>query len=304
MEKCLGIPLGNVRNMSSNPTFNRRSFIRTGMTGAIAAGVTGHFPVVAHAGATKPEAGSDPFLGLNVGIASYSLRKFSMDQAIEMTKQAGVKCITLKDFHLPLKSTTEECHEARRKIESVGLKLMGGGVIYMKKNESEVRSVFEYARQSGMPVIVCSPDLDALDMVEKFAREYDIVIAIHNHGPGDSKYPSPLDVMKMVQSRDKRMGICMDVGHTVRINQDPVKVMQACANRLYDYHIKDVTAATEKGECTEMGRGVIDLAAVIRTLLKIKFSGHVALEYEAHADAPMPGIQESFGYMRGVIAAL
>lgn len=261
-------------------------------------------PQFTHAAATKNSAGSDAFRGLKAGIASYSLRKFSLEQAISMTKQAGVRHITLKDFHLPLKSTPEERKAARRTIEEAGLQLMGGGVIYMKKNENEIRAAFDYARDAGMPVIVCSPDIEALDLVERFAKDYDIVIAIHNHGPGDAKYPSPVDVMRLVKDRDSRLGICMDVGHTVRINQDPVEVMKACASRLYDYHIKDVTAATEKGSSTEMGRGVIDLVAVLQTLLKMKYKWHLALEYEDHADAPMPGIQECFGYMRGVLAAI
>jgi sugar phosphate isomerase/epimerase len=236
-----------------------------------------------------------------MGIASYSLRKFSLDQAIAMTKQAGVRFITLKDMHLPMKSTREERQEARRKIEAAGLTLMGGGVIYMKNKPEEIRAAFDYAKDAGMPTIVCSPDLDALDTVEAMAKEYDIRIAIHNHGPGDNKYPSPLDVMRMVEKRDSRMGICMDVGHTVRINQDPVAVMKACAKRLYDYHIKDVTAATEKGGGIECGNGVIDLPAVLAYLLKIKYAHHLALEYEIKADAPLPGIVESFAYMKGVI---
>ena len=271
------------------------------MLGTTAVGVLAHLPCTASAtpGAVKPA--REPFGGLKMGIASYSLRKFSLDEAIAMTKQAGVRYITLKDMHLPMKSTREQRQEARRKIEAAGLTLMGGGVIYMKNKPEEIRAAFDYAKDAGMPTIVCSPDLDALDTVEAMAKEYDIRIAIHNHGPGDTKYPSPLDVMRMVEKRDSRMGICMDVGHTVRINQDPVKVMKACAKRLYDYHIKDVTATTEKGGGIECGKGVIDLPAVLGFLLKMKFPYHVALEYEINADAPLPGIVESFAYMRGVI---
>lgn len=303
---CIGIPkLKHLPKMKMPPALNRREFLSTSLAGAAALTTVSALtavPASATAAVTKPEA--DPFRGLRVGIASYSLRKFTLDQAIAMTKQAGVRCLTLKDFHLPMKSTPEQRQEARRKVESAGLQLMGGGVIYMKNSEAEVRAAFDYARDAGMPVIVCSPDPAALDIVERCAKEYDILIAIHNHGPGDDRYASPLDVMRLVKDRDSRMGICMDVGHTVRIKQDPVKVMQACASRLYDYHIKDVTAAEAKGGCTEMGRGVIDLAEVIRTLVKIKFSRHVALEYEINEAAPMPGIQESFGFMRGVLATI
>lgn len=287
--------------MSDTPAILRRRFLQAGVLSSTAM-LAAHWPLAALAAVTKSVA--DPFHGLKVGIASYSLRKFSLEQAIAMTKQAGVKYLTLKDMHLPLKTTRDERQAARKKIEAAGLVVMGGGVIYMNNKEDEIRQAFEYARDAGMPTIVCSPDPAALDTVEKLAKEFDIRIAIHNHGPGDKRYPSPLDVFQAVRDRDVHMGLCMDLGHTVRIGEDPLAALQTCGSRLYDLHIKDVTQATPKGECTEMGKGVIDLVAVLRALLKLKFAYHVALEYEINGDAPLPGIIESFAYLRGVLAAL
>ncbi len=259
-------------------------------------------PRRASAALTKPE--REPCDGLKLGVASYTLRKFSLDEAIAMTKEAGVKYISLKDVHLPLKSTPEERREAHQKIEAAGLELISAGVIYMKNNEAEVRGYFDYARDAGIPTIVCSPDPDALDTVEKLAKEYDIRIAIHNHGPTDKKYPSPLDVLKLVKDRDAHMGLCMDVGHTVRIGQDPVPIIAECAPRLYDFHIKDETSATPKGKPIAVGRGVIDIVGVLEALLKIHYAHHLGLEYEDKADAPLPGMCESFGYIKGVLATV
>jgi len=278
---------------------NRRHFLQTGLLGSVAMASAKLAPD-AFAGVTKTQ--HEPFDGLKVGITTYTLRKFSLDEAIAMTKQVGVKYISLKDMHLPLKSSAEERKAVRQKLEKAGLVLTGGGVIYMKNNEAEIRNIFEYARDAGMPTIVCSPDPEALDTVEKFAKQFDIRIAIHNHGPTDKKYPSPLDVMKLVKGRDSRMGACMDVGHTVRINEDPVAVLEQVASRLYDFHMKDVTAATPEGKPTEVGRGVIDIVAVLRALQKMKYQYNVALEYEANGDNPMPGMIESYAYMRGVLA--
>jgi sugar phosphate isomerase/epimerase len=251
---------------------------------------------------TKAE--RDPFHGLKMGMTTYTLRKFSLDQAIAMTKQAGVKYISLKDVHLPLKSTPEQRKEARKKVEDAGLVLMGGGVIYMKDNEADIHNIFEYAKDAGMATIVCSPDPEALDKVEKAVKEYNLRIAIHNHGPGDKHYPSPLDVLKMVQDRDARMGVCMDVGHTVRIDEDPVAAIEKCASRMYEFHMKDVNQATKDGKPVIVGQGIIDIVGVLKALIKIKFPGHVALEYEASGDDPMPGVLQSFAYMRGILAAV
>jgi len=285
--------------MNNTEALNRRQFLHAGLLGSAAAVAAASLPSGLFAQTTP-----DPFRGLKVGIASYSLRKFTLDQAIAMTKEAGVKFITLKDVHLPMKSTREQRQEARQKIQAAGLVLMGGGVIYLNNKEPEIRAAFEYAKDAGMPTIVSSPDPDGLDTVEKLAKEYKIRIAIHNHGPGDKRFPSPLDVLKLVKDRDELMGICMDVGHTVRIGEDPVAVIQQCAARLYDFHIKDVTAATAKGTGTVMGKGVIDLPGVLKALVGMKYAYHLALEYENEADAPMPGIKASFDYMRKVLAAL
>jgi len=285
--------------MSNSRGLDRRGFLKRGLVGstALAAAVITD-PLIASL--TKPQ--KDPCDGLKLGLTSYTLRKFSLDQALAMAKEAGVKYISLKEMHLPFNSTRTERQEALRKIEGAGLTLLGGGVIYMKNDETEIRNYFEYAKDAGMPTIVCSTEPSALDTVEKMVREYNIRIAIHNHGPGDKKYPSPLDVLRLVQSRDQRMGICMDVGHTVRIGQDPVEAIQVCANRLYDFHIKDVTEATPKGKSIEVGRGIIDIVGVLKELIKVQYQYHVALEYEANETAPMTGMCESFGYIRGVLA--
>jgi inosose dehydratase len=288
----------------SNPfDVSRRRFLQTTAltTGALtASGVFQSTNVLAVPTKTR----RDPFHGLKMGITSYTFNKFTLDEAIALTKKAGVKYFSLKDMHLPLKSSPAERQEARKKIEDAGLILMGAGVIYFKNNPEEIRNVFEYVKDIGAPTIICSPDPDALDATEKMLQNFDVRVAIHNHGPGDKKYPSPLDVLKMVKNRDQRMGICMDVGHTVRIGQDPVEVIHKCAKRLYDFHMKDVTEAVSKGKATEVGEGVIDIPAVLKTLVKMKWPFHVALEYEANANAPMPGVQESFAYMRGVLAAI
>jgi sugar phosphate isomerase/epimerase len=281
---------------------DRRRFLQSSIIGSAAALAAANLDNNAFGAVTKPE--RDPDGGLKLGVASYTFRKFTLDQAIDMTKQAGFKYINLKDVHLPLKSTTAERQAARQKIEAAGLKLMGGGVIYMKNDEAEIQHDFEYAKESGMPVIVCSPVPDALDAVEKKAKEFNILIAIHNHGPTDKTYPSPLDILALIKDRDPHMGICMDIGHTVRIGVDPVECIERCGSRLHDLHIKDVTQAAREGKDVELGRGVIDIVGVLKALSTRKFPYHIGLEYEAHADNPLPHVMECAGYERGALAAM
>jgi sugar phosphate isomerase/epimerase len=277
---------------------NRRHFLETAVVGpAVLATIGRALPVFG-------QEAQDPYRGLKMGVASYSLRKFPLDEVIGMTRELGLKYICLKDVHLPLKTTTAQRQEARKKIDGAGLVLLGGGVIYMKNQEEDIRNVFTYAKEAGMPTIVCSPHPDALDTVEKMVKEFNIRIAIHNHGPGDKSYPAPLDALKLVKDRDARMGICIDVGHTVRIGADAVDAIKQCASRLYDFHMKDVSAATPQGKEVTIGKGVIDIPAVLKALLEVKFSGHLALEYEPSPDNPLPGMKESLVYLRKVLAAM
>jgi len=287
--------------MNVSSSLNRRHFLQASLITA-AAGVAGFATTAAFADAVKPK--HDPFLGLKIGIASYTYRKFTLDQAIAFTKAAGFKYINLKDMHLPLKSTKEEREAAHKKVEAAGLILTGCGVVSLSNKEDVVRNAFEYARDAGMATIVAAPSVDSLDLVEKYAKEFDIRIAIHNHGPSDKVFPSPGDVFKAVKDRDSRMGLCIDVGHTVRINEDPVVAFEKYGSRLYDLHIKDETMNTKDGKPTELGKGVIDIVAIFKQLIKMKYSNTIGLEYEAHDTDPQPGVLESIGYMKGVLATL
>ena len=241
---------------------------------------------------------------LKLGITSYSLKKFSSAEAIEMTKRLGLDYIALKDMHLPLDATAAEIKTLTKDIADAGLRLVGCGVVYMAADEAYIRKVFDYAKAGGIPVIIASPDLDALDICNNMVQEYDIKIAIHNHGPGDGKYPLPSDAYRLIKGMDERLGLCPDIGHTVRLGADAVEEIENVYDRIHDLHIKDVDAPRPEGETCEVGRGVIDIPKVLRTLLRLNYDGHVALEYEKDPDDPLAGMAESIGYIKGVLSVL
>ena len=241
---------------------------------------------------------------LKIGVASYSMRKFTLDQALDMARTLGVKYMTFKDVHLPRTDPPEKTRALRAKIEAAGITIMGGGTITIPNDPAEIRKDFEYAKNAGFPLIFVSPDPAALDTLEQLAREYDIKVAIHNHGPEDERWPRPQDAYAAVKSRDRRLGLCIDIGHTIRTGTDPVAACRECRDRLYDMHVKDLAVKTDKGSQVAVGRGVIDFPALFRTLLDIGYQGQVGLEYEIHEDDPLPGMIESIAYERGVLAAV
>jgi inosose dehydratase len=279
---------------------SRRDVLKAAAAGA--AVLAGRTPLPARGAGREPQPeGREPKLKL--ALASYTLRKFDLDQTLKMTDRVGLKHIAFKDFHLPLDSSPEHIAAVVAKTKAAGLDLYGGGVIYMR-DEEQVNRAFEYAKAAGMRVIIGVPEHELLPLVDKKVKEYDIQVAIHNHGPGDKVYPVPASVYERIKDLDKRIGLCNDIGHTIRAGVDPAASIEQFADRLLDVHIKDESAATARGKAVEVGRGVIDIPHVLRTLIKINYTGMVSFEYEKDENDPLPGLAESVGYVRGALAAI
>ena len=206
----------------SNSTLSRRNFVRTG---ALAAGVfvaPNHVWALAQQRRSSVEASP-----IRLGLASYTFRNFTRAQLIGFMKQLNVFELNVKDVkdHLPLNAQQEAA--ALADYAAADIKLHAAGAIYFAKDEdADIRSKFEYCKRAGISVIVAGdPAPETLPRIEKFVKEYDIRLAIHNHGPEDKLWHSPLDVLKAVKSMDRRIGCCIDVGHTVRAGTDVVQAI-------------------------------------------------------------------------------
>jgi len=293
--------------MSSHPS--RREFLGT-TAGALAAFSALGGPVRLRAsrfgetslGSAVQAAGKRP--ALKLGLASYSMREFSLDQALAWAKTMGVTYMTFKDVHIPRTDPPEATRALREKIVAAGITIMGGGTITIPNNPAQIKREFEYAKNAGFPLIYTDPDPAALDTIEQMAKIYDIKVAIHNHGPENKNWPRPQDAYAAVKSRDKRLGLCIDIGHTLRTGTDPIAACLECRDRLYDMHVKDLAVKTDVNSQVAVGRGVIDFPALFRTLIEIGYQGQVGLEYEINPKDPLPGMVESMAYMRGVLAAV
>ena len=290
--------------MHSSKTFSRRDMIKTSALAAGSLCVLGSelTPAVAAASKTSKVA-ADPWHGLRVGVASYSLRKLPLDAAIKAIQRVGLKYVSIKDFHLPMNSTTEERRAVALKFKDAGITPLSCGNITMRNDEANIRAAFEYARDAGIPTIVCSPDPASMPILDRMVKVFNIRLAIHNNGPEDKKFPSPYDAWRAAEKYDKRIGLCIDVGHTARAKVDPAEAIIKCRERLYDLHLKDINSTAPNGATVEVGRGVLDLKSILQALLKIRYSYLVSFEYEKDADDPLPGLSESVGFVKGLLAS-
>jgi len=280
---------------------SRRNFLRNGALAATALSCSGAISAGAQNYAKEGQA-----TGIKLGLASYTFRNFTRAQLIAYMKQLNLTALNAKDVkdHLPMDPTQEAA--ALADYAAAGIQLHAAGAIYFPKDEDDdIRAKFDYCKRAGVSVIVAGdPAPETLPRIEKFVKEYDIRFAIHNHGPEDKIWHSPLDVLKVVGTMDPRMGCCIDVGHCMRAGVNPVDAVHAVGPRLFNMHMKDLANATAKDSQVAVGEGVMPVPGIFEALVAIKYKGFVDLEYEIHADDPMPGVTYSFAYMRGVLAGM
>jgi len=236
---------------------------------------------------------------IRLGVATYSLRQFPRAEAIEMLQALRVQYVSIKSFHLPYEASTEELLEGSQEFRDAGFTILSGGNIDLK-DPATLRNMFQYAKTSGIPMMVCAPTQETMDEVEKLVQEFDIKIAIHNHGPEDRFFPSPESALEAVNGRDRRMGLCIDLGHTTRTGADLMEWIRRAGPRLFDVHVKDLADLMDRNSQVEVGRGAMPIAEMFRTLKEMNYQGGVMLEYEIKAKDPLPGMIESIAYMRGV----
>ena len=278
-------------------SLSRRNFLRSSALAAVAG---------CDACIAQPRAETGKPSPINLGMCSYTFRNFTRDQMIPFLKQLRIDELNAKDAkdHLPMDPQQEAAAVADYKAN--GIRLHAAGAIYFRQNTDDaIRAQFEYVKRAGIPVIVAGdPTPETLPRIEKFVKEYDIKIAIHNHGPEDKLWPSPLDILKDIRGMDPRIGCCIDVGHTVRAGTDVVEAIHRAGPRLFDMHMKDLTSFTDKESQVAVGEGKMPVREIFQALIAIRYPGFVDLEYEVHPDDPMPGVIASIAYMRGVLTGM
>ena len=274
--------------------------------GALAAALS-LVPLSASAAESSESPSPDPWHGLKVGMASYSFRKLPLDACIKGIQRVALRYVSIKDFHVAMNSTTEQRKEVAKKFRDAGINPISCGVVNLKNDEKSARNAFEYARDIGVPTMVCSPEPAALPLCEKLVKEFNLKLAIHNHGPEAKDFKSPLDAMRAIESLDPRIGVCIDVGHTARAGVDPASAIRTCKARLYDCHFKDINNPKGRNAGSsevEVGRGILDIRGMLQALLEVGFQGHVGFEHEKDPNDPIPGVAESVGYTKGVLSGI
>jgi inosose dehydratase len=269
---------------------HRRTFLNRTLIAAAGAGAT-WFDIPAVLADTREES-LKKYGGFPMGIQSYSLRAFGIDGALEKIEELELHFVELFRMHYPPIPDPVKIAEMNAKLDKHDLSISAHGVQSFTKDHNKNKAFFEFAKKAGIRNISANPELDSFDSLNRLVAEYDIRIAIHNHGPG-ALYDSPLDGLKAVAGFDKRIGFCADLGHYIRSGVDPVEVIYQLGDRLYGVHLKDFAEQKKKTEGVIIGRGHLDVEGVFKALKRVGFpaDGALSLEYEENPQDPMDDIR-------------
>ncbi len=277
----------------------RRRFVRAAALSSVGIGLA---PRPASSSESKHSVGDVPF---TLGVATFSLRNFDRTEAISMLQALHVRHISVKSFHMPYKDSPEELAAGVQAFARAGVEIVSGGNNNINKdNDDHVRMFFDYAKTVGIPLLVIAPTAKNMPRIERFVKEYDTQVAIHNHGPEDPHFPGPRDALEVIRDMDPRVGLCIDVGHTARTGVDVVESIAEAGDRVLDIHMKDLRDVNDRASQCIVGEGVLPVAGMFRQLAEMDYRGYVNLEYEIDARDPLPGMKQSFAYMRGVLEGM
>jgi sugar phosphate isomerase/epimerase len=251
---------------------------------------------VAAVGASRTSAAESAVAaGPQLGLQTWTCRNMTFDQVLEFASKHHLKYIEfISPAHLNQDAPEEESLKKKAALEARGLVAYSYGVMRPGTNKAANRKLFEFARLMGMKVIAVEPPNQPAiwDDVEALVKEFDIKVAIHNHGTG-TVYGDPATVKQVLATRDHRIGVCLDIGWVTSAGFDAAQVFHDYGDRVYDMHFKDKVIETgadgkKTPVDTEIGRGKANYDGLFAEIKKSKWSGVLAIETDSKAFAEDP----------------
>lgn len=248
-------------------------------------------------------AADDGFGGFPVGVQSYSFRNFNVVEAVRHIQGLGVRYAEFYSKHLAVNATDDQIKETQQLLSDAGIRLVAHGVNGFSKDHAQNRKVFEFAKRAGIRNLTADPQPDSFDSLEKLVAEFDVRIAIHNHGPGH-RYDKLEQVARAVHDRHPLIGVCVDMGHVIRTKEDPVKWIRELGPRVFAAHLKDDVKQDGGSQNVVIGKGHLDVVGVFQALRHVKFpaDGDLALEYESNPANPVDDMKQCIAVAREAIA--
>lgn len=248
-----------------------------------------------------------PYGRFTVGVQSYSFREFDLEQCLKRTSELGLRYIEFYSKHAPPDSKPEQIEAIKRICAEYKIKPVAFGVHGFSKNHDANKRAFEFGKALGVRFFSADPDPDSFDSLDKLCEEYQIGIAIHPHGPigrGLHRWYSAETIMAAVKDRHPLIGSCLDTGHLIRCAQlgkplDPAEQVRIMGKRNFGMHLKDHD--NERKTDVILGKGNLNVPALVKALKDVDYQGWISLEYEAHPSNPSPDMAACLEVFRQAI---
>jgi sugar phosphate isomerase/epimerase len=244
--------------------------------------------------------------GFAISIQCWSFKEFSLFEAIEMAAAAGMGGVEVfkgqklggdhGDVVFSEDLPDEKVQALLDHLKKNNLVAVNFGVVDIPNNEAKARKIFEMAKKLNL-YGVTTEALGSIDLLEKFAKEYDVKVCFHNH-PKPTALWNPDTISKALEGRHENLGFCADIGHWATSGLDPLEVIKKIAPRVRSFHMKDRASITEWSHDRPFGTGVIDNVAILDEVRKHGFAGNVTVEYEHNWKTNLPEVAQCVGYLR------
>lgn len=243
-----------------------------------------------------------------LGIESYTCRNMTFEQVVDFAAAHGIKKVEFTQAHLKTSDSPGEIARKKAYLKAHGVTAYSMGVCPTSMDKEQNRKLFELAKTFGMKLIVVEPkDPAEWDNLEELVKEYDIKLAMHNHGTG-TVHGNPAVVKAILAKRDPRIGVCLDIGWATAAGWDVASVFENYRGRVYDMHLKDkrldILDAPNRPQDTFIGLGNTNYAGLIDAMKKVDWKGVMAIETDSaefakdpsdFVDAAKKFFDESFG---------
>ena len=224
---------------------------------------------------------------------------------MQHAKDLGFEQVEFYSGMFAIGSSDEKIAEVVGKVKALGLTISAHGVNRFSNDFAANRRIFEFGKKAGLKIITAGPTPESMDNLNDLVKEFNIRIAIHNHGPKD-RFNKVADLLKAIEGRDERIGACADLGHYIRSGEKPVEVIRLLKGRLFGVHLKDFATMEDEAKGVLLGQGHLQCDEVFDAMVQAKFpaDGALSLEYEENPDNPIEDIRKCVATAKKAIAGL
>jgi sugar phosphate isomerase/epimerase len=137
---------------------------------------------------------------------------------------------------------------------------------------------------------------DRLNRAGEAVRKHDLWLGFHDEAPDFKQFGDVQGYDALVERLDPNLvRLQLDVGNAAQGGRDPLDLMKRYGERYWAFHIKDVPALNAEHD-TELGKGVIDLRAILARVTDID-DKLVYVEQESYPGSPIDSVRQDYEYL-------